>query len=242
MNVLNLNVYIIHTIYSLFNLICKYVCIRNKGVILMYHNINDIKNEIEDSCNCYKYDFFNQVDYFIKKGYTFISIDNYFDFIKSSSQIKFAILTFDDVSENVYYNAYPYLKKRQIPFVLYLAYNWINRPEMLKEWQIKEMIDSGICIIGAHTLNHAMLQNNVDIESEIIESKNKIEKLFNIQVNHFAYPFGQPYQVCIKAINLTSKYYKTAVSTMPLNVNILTQRVTYFLPRIVPNKNYKLSI
>ena len=57
--------------------------------------------------------------------------------------------------------------------------------------ELKELVDYGNTI-GAHTKSHPVLSNLTfdDQRKEIIESKEIIEKKLNINVEHFAFPFG----------------------------------------------------
>ena len=59
--------------------------------------------------------------------------------------------------------------------------------------QIREMVDSGLCKIGAHTENHPILSQLSYVEQykEISESKKKLEKELDREISLFAYPNGQ---------------------------------------------------
>lgn len=63
--------------------------------------------------------------------------------------------------------------------------------ELAISWeQLKEMVDSGLCTIGAHTSSHPGL-TRLDVklaQMEIKESKEVIEQNLGIPVNHFSYP------------------------------------------------------
>lgn len=59
---------------------------------------------------------------------------------------------------------------------------------------IKEVDQSGLVVIGAHTMNHPILKNEDDISSqyEIKESINELSNLLNHEIKYFAYPNGIP--------------------------------------------------
>lgn len=63
---------------------------------------------------------------------------------------------------------------------------------MMNFEELKKMSCSALVNIGAHTVNHLSLgiQQIQDQRSEIIESKNILEKLIQKPVNYFAYPYG----------------------------------------------------
>lgn len=60
--------------------------------------------------------------------------------------------------------------------------------------QLREVDASGLVSVGAHTMNHPVLQNESDESCffEITESVNALEKLLGHPVRYFAYPNGRP--------------------------------------------------
>lgn len=209
-----------------------------KGYVLMYHSIEKIVSDENDICKCGLKDFEFQLLTFIKKGFIFITTQEYQDLIRKKEHKKFCILTFDDAYENVYTNAFPVLKRLDIPFVIFLTYNKIGEKGMLNENEINIMKDSGLCTIGAHTMSHPFLSNIRNLDLEIKRSKERLEKLFNIDINVFAYPYGQPYVVGNKAIKNAKHIFNLCFSAYPLPINIVTSKIRSFLPRIVPTNHF----
>lgn len=60
--------------------------------------------------------------------------------------------------------------------------------------QLKELHNSGLVAIGAHTQNHPILKNEIDdtARKEILSSVAQLSDLLGTKVEHFAYPNGQP--------------------------------------------------
>lgn len=58
--------------------------------------------------------------------------------------------------------------------------------------QIKEMADSGLVLIGDHTLSHLSLPSLTpeEIKNQIVSAKNIIEQNIGRKVDYFAYPYG----------------------------------------------------
>lgn len=66
-----------------------------------------------------------------------------------------------------------------------------SKPEVMLTWtQIKEMIQSGLCTIGAHGLHHYSLQriDSYLAQNELVESKKQIERHLGVKVLHMSYP------------------------------------------------------
>jgi peptidoglycan/xylan/chitin deacetylase (PgdA/CDA1 family) len=60
--------------------------------------------------------------------------------------------------------------------------------------QLRELNDSGLVSIGAHTMNHPILKNETQetVKKEISESIIQLEELLGCEVKYFAYPNGLP--------------------------------------------------
>lgn len=111
------------------------------------------------------------------------------------------VLTFDDGYEDVYETAWPLLRDRQLPFVLYLTTDPVEsrrsltpggRAEPLTWGQVNEMLESGLMTLGAHTHRHLELgaMDAPAIEEEIGLSNDLIVKRTGVAPVHFAYPWG----------------------------------------------------
>jgi len=69
--------------------------------------------------------------------------------------------------------------------------------------------------IGCHTKSHAQLgqiQNKDTLYEEIIESGNELEQGLKININYFAYPFGDINSINSQAIDLIKKKYEYCFS------------------------------
>lgn len=83
----------------------------------------------------------------------------------------------------------------------------------LLDWdQVREMAGAGVSF-GAHTVNHVILTNEEPqtVESEILRSKQVIEKEIGQTVRHFAYPTGRHNAAVRKVV--ASAGFEAAVTT-----------------------------
>lgn len=204
------------------------------GKVLMYHHVSDVHININESCQhtikCFK-------DTLLKlksRGYKFISADEMMSIIEAKSSERFAMVTFDDVPENVYTNAYPILKYFNIPFMLFVTYDYLNREGYINTQQLIEMSKDPLCSIGAHTLTHPMLRKAKDQTSEIVLCREKLEDIIGQPVKYIAYPFGKHSSVS-KHTKKTARRagYKCAFGTIDAPVTDLSAKSLFYLPRVV---------
>jgi peptidoglycan/xylan/chitin deacetylase (PgdA/CDA1 family) len=110
------------------------------------------------------------------------------------------VLTFDDGYADIFVNAYPILEQREIPFTLYLTSGPIENPDDFPSWpgqpltwaQIREMIDSNVVTVGAHTHTHPDLRymNEEAVVEELDRSNALITERSGLFPQHFTYPKG----------------------------------------------------
>ena len=156
----------------------------------MYHRFNESKYP---STNIQLDVFKEQLNIIQKEGIRFIHPK---DFEKSLSQNKKErkmLFTVDDGLISFYENAWPILKERKIPFILFVntrevgAYNYMN-------WeQIKELYSSDLVEIGNHSHSHEYLvDTSADvIKNDIAESIRIFKKNLGKNSDFFSYPFGE---------------------------------------------------
>lgn len=106
-------------------------------------------------------------------------------------------------------------RKKQINFMkdnILVNESELNNNEMspMSYDNLRELIINGHSI-GSHSMNHsniAKIKSNVDLNYEIIESKLTLEKELNININHFAFPFGDSKSISNIGIELANQNYK----------------------------------
>ncbi len=86
----------------------------------------------------------------------------------------------------------PIIKKYKVKAVQYVISGVIGKPNYMSKAQLKEVIDTGLVEIGAHTVDHYnLLKLSLnDSLAQIRQSKEALEKEFDISVTTFAYPYG----------------------------------------------------
>lgn len=204
------------------------------GVALMYHHVTDEYVDTNDSCRCTVSEFKNAILQTKEDGRCFVSVDKMLDIIKTKSREMFAVLTFDDVPNNFYTNAYPFLKQENIPFILFITTDFINKVGFLTKEQLLELDKDPLCTIGAHTISHPMLRNVTNSMYELCESKSILEKLLGHSVDYMAYPFGRQSSVSRRVMVEAEKIgYKCAFGTIQSLISDKSTKNLFYIPRIV---------
>ncbi len=169
---------------------CKYV------PILMYHHVlaaEAAKTIGATSLNVPPDVLRQQVDYLIGKGYQIIRLDEMVEGLRNGSlPPKPVVLTFDDGYNNFYDNVYSLLREKNLKATVFVISQFVGGDRYLNWGEIKEMSDSGLVLIGDHTLNHRSLPS-LSLEEErnqIISAKIIIEDHIQRTVAYFAYPYG----------------------------------------------------
>ncbi len=130
-----------------------------------------------------------------------INFKNFEKVLENGIDKNYVLLTIDDAFESFYINAWPILKDKKIPFVLFISTREIGKHGYMDWMQIKELADSNLATIGNHSHSHEYLIDwlDSDIESDLILSKKIFKKELGYSPNIFSYPFGE-YSSSLKKI------------------------------------------
>lgn len=107
------------------------------------------------------------------------------------------VVSFDDGTADFVDHVVPHLDKHQVPAVLYLATEFVERQVRYADgavpvsWQgLSDAISTGLVTVGSHTHTHRLL-DRVDAQiaaDELDRSIGLIEDNLGVDVRHFAYP------------------------------------------------------
>ena len=103
------------------------------------------------------------------------------------------LLTIDDGFTSFYENAWPYLKEKKIPFILFISTEAVGKYGYMDWDQIKEIEREKFAFIGNHSHSHEyLIKYNFNNFKEDIDTSIKIF-IKNIGYNpiFFSYPFGE---------------------------------------------------
>lgn len=145
------------------------------------------------------------------------------------------ILTFDDLYASAYLHAVPQLRKRNIPFVAFVAPGLLDQPDYLNTAQLRDLAADPLCTIAAHSMNHCLMRllSEKDALWEVQESKRWLEEFCGREVDAFAFPYGSVY-ACSKSNirQVAASGFRLGFSTLHCGVTQKDLRAPWFLPRI----------
>ena len=156
----------------------------------MYHRFNENKYP---STNIQIDVFKEQLKIIERDKIKFIHPNNFEKSLSENKGQRKILFTVDDGLLSFYQNAWPILKKKKIPFILFVntrevgSYNYMN-------WeQILELYKDENVEIGNHSHSHEYLveENPETIKKDIVKSIRIFEDKLGKSSKFFSYPFGE---------------------------------------------------
>jgi len=205
----------------------------DRGILsLMYHRFNEnrypstniqmdiFKQQIEIIKNS-KYNFYNPKD--LKENFQTPKIE------------KKILITIDDAFSSFYDVAWPYLKKENIPFILFVSTEFVGKNGYMTWDQIKELEIESTAYIGNHSHAHNYLVDlkNEDFIIDINTSSAIFREMLGYNPIFFSYPFGE-YSSLIKKYISKNFDFSFGQHSGVIDVN----KDRHELPRFPINEKY----
>ena len=156
----------------------------------MYHRFEENKYP---STNIKINDFKQHLKIIEEEKIKFINAKNFENELKNNKLQRKILLTIDDGFLSFYKNAWPILKEKKIPFILFVSTREIGAFNYMTWDQIKEISKEDFVEIGNHSHTHEYLadENNELIKEDIAKSISIFEKNLGKNSDFFSYPFGE---------------------------------------------------
>ena len=177
------------------------------GIIsLMYHRFEENKYP---STNIRINDFKDHIKTIEDTNIKFVNPKNFENELINNKLQKKILLTIDDGFLSFYENAWPILKSKKIPFILFVSTREVGAFNYMTWEQIREISKEDFVEIGNHSHTHEYLvdENNKIIKEDIEKSIKIFKKELGQNSIFFSYPFGE-YSIDFKNIikNFGFKY------------------------------------
>lgn len=208
------------------------------STVIMLHHIDDGELRQQSSCVLAKRSFIDLLDTRIP----FVSMETYCKFRLSRRNP--CTITFDDGLSDVYRVAYPELKKRNIPFTVFVLTDFLDTDGYLTTQELCALASDPLVTIGSHGLSHAVL-NELSEEAQLHElaaSKERLQELTGKEIRAFSYSHGQFDRTTLRLLK-EHKLYDVAFTAGGGRTDVISARRRYRLPRFnLTNQNASYRI
>ena len=206
-------------LFIVFIALVSYVESRSASIVpvLMYHSFQIEEDKLIPYVS--PKIFADQMEFLAKNRYNVVGPDKVIAYMTGIEKMpaKTVAITADDGYYNFYKNAYPVLKKYNLPVTVFIITDKIGASGYLGWKELREMSDSNLITIGSHTKSHPWLPSaSVDEENlwgELAGSKEILEKGLGKSVDFICYPNGGFNDLAKETVNLAG--YKGAFTTNP---------------------------
>ncbi len=203
-----------------------------RGKVLMFHSVGDERHALNISVASFEHLIH------LLKTKKIVKLEEW------KNYSKFFCITFDDVADSFYHNAFPILKKYNIPFTIFVSYSLLNKDGFITTEMLKEISTCELSTIGSHGMNHSYFKsyNKKEAIEDLRTSKEKLGSLIGKEVNIYAFPYGSIYACGLCGKKVVKRYYKYGFGTISSSITKPSLLPQYFLPRIVVSDNNYKSI
>ncbi len=228
----------------------------------MYHRFEENKYP---STNIKIDDFKEHLKIIEDNKITFVNPKNFEDELFNNKKQRKILLTIDDGFSSFFQNAWPILKEKKIPFILFVSTREVGSFNYMTWEQIKEVSKENFVEIGNHSHTHEYLvdESNEVIRKDIEKSIKIFKEKLGKNSNFFSYPFGEysiEFKELIKSLNFkyafgqhsgvideTKDFYE--LPRFPINekygeitrFNSLMKTLPFKYQNIFPNEKYLLQ-
>lgn len=187
----------------------------NRPGILTYHRVaSRVRGLSAPSHNVEPAAFYSQLKGLLNRGYSFLSLSQLLACTIRDENLpeRTVVVTFDDGFASVYSSAFPVLQRLGIPATVFLntAYVDASEPFPFDAWGVasagrapveayrplttaecREMLDSGLIELGAHTHTHRDLRGRPEeFRVDLARSVKILRDRFDLDDVAFSFPYG----------------------------------------------------
>jgi len=156
----------------------------------MYHRFEENKYP---STNIKMKDFLQHLKIIEEQKISFINPKNFEKELRNNKSKRKVLLTIDDGFSSFYNNAWPILRQKKIPFILFVSTREVGAFNYMTWNQIREISKEDFVEIGNHSHSHEYLADeNIEIiKKDIKKSITIFKKELGKNSDFFSYPFGE---------------------------------------------------
>lgn len=220
--------------------------------VYMFHSVVDTREQVYSQFAITKESFERFIEQLVAQGQKALDTEMLLRAIDAPcNYANHYCITFDDIYDSVYTNAYPVLKKYNIPFVVFVTDGLVGKVDpwskmpMIIEAHLREMLKDPLCIMASHSMEHKVFRDYTHAEAVKVlgESKRILAEKYGREVELFAFPFGRRVEVSNDAIRCVKEAgYNCGFSALDGSLKQQWLSGRWFLPRILVSETYCLKV
>ena len=234
--------------YQWFLRFCWIIQGKDAPCVYMFHSVVDTIEQVYSHFAITKDSFERFIEHLVAQGKIAMDAELLYNAIEQPSKYRnYYCITFDDIYDTVFINAYPVLKKYKIPFVIFVTDELINKVDscskmpMVTAIHLSEMLANPLCILASHGIEHKMFRDYTHDEavSALRDSMQLLTDKYGRKIELFAFPFGRRIEVSNDAIRcVKGAGYKYGFSALNGSLKQRWLSGNYFLPRVLVGEKY----
>ncbi len=173
----------------------------NSCVVLLYHHFSD---DTPKSTSISPALFEQHLQYLQENDFKVLPLQSMLEHLDTGSlPDKCVVLTADDGYRSIATNAYPLLKKYQMPMSVFVATDASDKKyKAIMSWQQMQAIQGDNIQFYNHTSSHAHLLdlNKTQVLNEIDNAQKHLRKHLGVEAKILAYPYGEASLSIIKQV------------------------------------------
>ena len=137
--------------------------------------------------------FKNQLNLIKEEKIKFINPYQFNQNLIDQTNLRKVMITIDDAFSSFYENAWPIIKDRKIPIILFVSTREVGKKGYMTWEHIREISKENFVHIGNHSHTHEYLIDYSlnQIKEDLLKSISTFKKEIGYNSNFFSYPFGE---------------------------------------------------
>ena len=216
--------------------------------VYMFHNVVDTEEQVYSQFAITKKSFERFIEHLVSQRNKAMDAELLQQAIdRPCNYANHYCITFDDIYDTVYSNAYPVLKKHNVPFVIFVTDELVGKIDsyskllFITDEHLREMLADSLCILASHGTEHKMFRDytHTGAVTALMDSKQMLSIKYERKIELFAFPFGRRVEVSNDAIQCVKEAgYKYGFSALDGSLKQSWLSGRYFLPRILVDDQY----
>lgn len=205
-------------------------------LVLMVHGFKPTKAECRNAFEMTADSFERLMRHLISQGWKALTQKELLEMVEQRNwKQKSFHLTFDDIYDTVYTEAYPIIKELQIPFTAFVTKELIDKPGYITMNHLTELSKDPLCRLGVHGLQHKVFRNMTpkEVTEQCFGDREWIEQQFGVKAETFAFPYGRIVEVSNQnRKQIRELGFSMAFSAIESTVRAFWYTKRWFLPRV----------